>query len=411
MSDIKGLFTIIKFTIKDLVTKKVFIISNIILLIIIIGALSAKTIITSFIGEDETSTLAIVDQDNIFEGMLDTVITQVPENLGYNLVVETDKEVVKEKVANGEIEQAFIVTRNENLSIEYIVKNLGLTTVVPENIVNILENMYRNIQISKLQLSEEQLQQINIPLEIQCVQANDEEVQGDIGFIMLSSLVLFFAIYFFAFQVSTSITTEKTSRIIETLVTSTSPKLIIIGKTIGVGLVGVIQTVVVVGVVYIGARMNFSEEVINSVINLEMLTPALAILTIIYYILGYSLYALLYSVTGATVSKPEEVQAANTPVSLITVLGFYLAYFSMMNPTGNINTFSSIFPISSPFCMPFRIMMGVTTPQEVAISVAILLVTIMLVAHISIKIYTSAILNNGSRLSLKNIIEMYRQKD
>lgn len=411
MKDLKELLIISRFTIKELVTKKSFIISNIILLIIIIASLSAQKIFESFFGETDGKTLAIVDQDNVFADMLDTIIEQVPDDMGYKLSSESSRDEAKQKVANGEIDQAIIISKNENLSMEYMVKNLGLTTEVPNDIIKILETMYRNIQISKLTLNEEQLKQINLPLEIQYSQADDEEAQGNITVVMLASIVLFFAIYFFAFQVSTSITTEKTSRIIETLVTSTSPKMIILGKTLGVGIVGLLQTAMIACVVYVGAKFNFDEELINSVVNLEMITPALAILTIVYYILGYTLYAMFYSVTGATVSKPEDVQAANTPVSFIALIGFYLAYFSMMNPTGSINKFSSILPISSPFCMPFRVMMGITTPQEVGLSVVVLLLTIMVIAHISIKIYTSAILNNGSRLSLKNIIQMYKQKD
>ena len=92
--------------------------------------------------------------------------------------------------------------------------------------------------------------------------------------------------------------------------------------------------------------------------------------------LGYAVYALLYALTGSTVSKPEDIQSANQPVAIIVVVGFYLAYFTMMNPTSELNLFASLVPISSPFCMPFRVMMGISDLTDVAISVAILLITI-----------------------------------
>ena len=140
------------------------------------------------------------------------------------------------------------------------------------------------------------------------------------------------------------------------------------------------------------------------------ITPYLGIVTIIYFVLGYFVYALLYALTGATVSKPEDIQSANTPVALLAVVGFYLSYFTMMNPTSELNLFASLFPISSPFCMPFRVMMGLASNADVIISIIILIVTILLVAKVSIKIYSNAILNYGTKMNFKDIIKMYKDK-
>lgn len=228
---------------------------------------------------------------------------------------------------------------------------------------------------------------------------------------MLLSIVLFYAIYFFAYQVSSSITTEKTSKIIETLVTSTSPKTIVLGKAIGIGLAGVLQTIVTVIVALISAKLFLDSELIDMILSSINLTGTVAVVTIIYYILGYSLFALLYALTGSTVAKPEDVQSANGPVAILAVIGFYLSYFTMMNPASNLNKIAALIPISSPFCMPFRVMMGLATTSEILISLAILVITILLVAKISIKIYSSAILNYGSKINLKDMFRMYKNKN
>ena len=140
------------------------------------------------------------------------------------------------------------------------------------------------------------------------------------------------------------------------------------------------------------------------------ITPYLGIMTAICFILGYLAYALLYALTGSTVSKPEDIQSANTPVALLAVIGFYLSYFTMMNPTSDLNLFASLFPISSPFCMPFRIMMGLASIRDVALSIAILIVTIVVISHIAIKIYSNAILNYGTKMTFKDIIKVYKDK-
>ena len=139
-------------------------------------------------------------------------------------------------------------------------------------------------------------------------------------------------------------------------------------------------------------------------------TPYLGFITILYFILGYLEYSLLYALTGSTVSKPEDIQSANSPIAMIGVIGFYLSYFTMMNPNSELNLFAGLVPISSPFCMPFRVMMGITDTKEVLISIGILSITILLIAIIAIKIYSNAILNYGTRMRFKDMIKVFKSK-
>ena len=184
-----------------------------------------------------------------------------------------------------------------------------------------------------------------------------------------------------------------------------------LGKTIGIGIVGLIQVCLFVAVALISAKLFLEPGLLESVLDMSQMTPYLAIITIIYFILGYFTYALLYALTGSTVSKPEDIQSANTPVAILAVIGFYLSYFTMMNPTSDLNTFAALFPISSPFCMPFRIMMGIASGTEVAISIAILVVTILIIAKVAIKIYSNAILKYKKKMTFKDMINMYRDKN
>ncbi len=282
---------------------------------------------------------------------------------------------------------------------------------VPQGLISTFTEIYKNLQISKLGLTEEQLQSITPNFNFEMKQTEEEIVHGNQFAIMLISLVLFYAIYFCAYQVSTSITTEKTSKIIETLVTSTTPKTIVLGKTIGIGIVGLIQIVTIVATALICKNVFLEEGMLDAIIDFSTFTPFLGLITVIYFILGYAFYALLYALTGSTVSKPEDVQSANGPVAILAVIGFYLAYFTMMNPTSELNKLAAILPLSSPFCMPFRVMMGVATTSEIAISIAILVVTILVIAKISIKIYSQAILNYGSKISFKDALKMYKNKN
>ena len=407
----RDIFTVVKFTMKDMVKRKSFIISTLIILTFIVVGFNVPNLIKSFNGDNSRDKLLIIDSKNVFEGTLKK-LKQMDLCYEFEITNEDLKfEDVKKKIENEEIKEAIIINQeNEKIKVLYIVENKTTMSEVPEGCMNALTSLYSNLRISKLGLTEQQLQSITPNFEFDIEQTEEKSASGNILVMMLMSIVLFYAIYFCAYQVSSSITTEKTSKIIETLVTSTSPKTIVLGKTIGIGLVGLAQMILIVATALISAKTFLEPGVLDSVLDMSNVTPYLGIMTAIYFILGYLAYALLYALTGSTVSKPEDIQSANSPVAILAVIGFYLSYFTMMNPTSKLNLFASLFPISSPFCMPFRIMMGLANSTDVIISIAILVVTIIIIANVAIKIYSNAILNYGTKMSIKDIIKIYKEK-
>ena len=412
----RDLGTVIAFTIKDMAKRKSFIISTLIILILIVIGFNIPNIMEAIIGDNESdgeTNLLIVDSTNLFEGTLQS-INQM--ELGYNVQVannEVSFDDIKGRIENKDIDEAMIIEPKEDgtYKIRYIVENMTQVASIPEDLINAINTVYTNLQMTKLGLTQEQIMSLYPNFEYSIEQTEEQEVSGNILVIMLLSIVLFYAIYFCAYQVSSSITTEKTSKIMETLVTSTSPRTIVLGKTIGIGIVGLIQICVIVGVAVLSAKAFLDPELLNSVLDMSKMTPYLAIMTIVYFILGYFAYALLYALTGSTVSKPEDIQSANTPVAILAIVGFYLSYFTMMNPTSELNKFAAIFPISSPFCMPFRIMMGIASTSEIILSIVVLVITILIIAKVAIKIYSNAILNYGTRMTFKDIVKVYRDKN
>ena len=405
----KDLFIVTKFTMKDMLQRKSFIITTIIFLIMIVVGFNIPNFMKMLNKDSDVNKIEIIDSGNVFEGTLESLKDL---DTGYEIQISNENyEKIKEKIENEEIDSAIIVEKqDENIKIRYIVKSATMMSGVPEDIISTLNTLYTNIQINKLGLTEEQLKSITPNFEF-ALEQTDEEASGNVFALMLLSIVLFYAIYFCAYQVSSSITTEKTSKIIETLVTSTSPKTIVLGKTLGIGIVGLLQMILLVGTALISAKTFLEPDILDSIIDVSKITPYLGIITIIYFIFGYFEYALLYALTGSTVSKPEDIQSANGPVAILAVIGFYLSYFTMMNPASELNVFASMFPISSPFCMPFRIMMGLAKPTDVIISIVILLITGIIIAKIAIKIYSNAILNYGTKMSFYDIVKMYKEKN
>ena len=407
----RDILIVTKFTLIEALKKKAFIVSTIIMILMIILASAFTKIIPKLADSNEKDKILIVDNDNIFENQLNTM-----NELGLNneFIIAKEKTSladVKTKIKNKDIKKGIIISKAEGkIKIEYVVENTSLMMNSPVDVQKALKEIYSRNQLKKLNLTQQQIQSLEPNFEYTIVSSQEKDANKNITVILALTGLLFAAIYTFAYQVSTSITTEKTSKIVETLVTYTKARNIVLGKTFGIGLAGLIQLLIIAIISIFSINTFVDKNMLSAFLDLSTITPALGITIIVYFILGYMEYALLYALTGSFVSNPEEVKAAATPASLIAVMSFYLAYFTIMSPTSNLNSIASIVPFSSPFSAPFRVMLGVATPREMIMSVLILIMTNILIAHIAIKVYTNAIINNGTKLSLKEIIKMYKTK-
>lgn len=406
----RNLWLVTEFTIKEMIKRKSFIISTLVLLIIIATAFNIPNIMKMLGKNDFNEEILVIDPENLFEGNVE-VLNQM--NMGYNFEITTENlnyDQLKQKIENDKDECIKFTKNEETIKKEYIVESAAMNFgTVPQELVSIFTNLYSKIQISKLNITPEELATIEPEFDVVLVETDENAAKGNVTIMMIISLVLFYAVFFCAQQVSVAITTEKTSKIIETLVTSTDSKTIVLGKTLGIGIVGLVQVILMITVAVISAKFCIDPELLNTIFDVSSITPKLLILTLVYFCFGYALYSLFFALTGATVSKPEDVQYANGPVSFVAVIGFYLAYFSMMNPSSNLNKISGIIPISSPFSMPLRIMMGTATNSEITTSLLVLVVTTILLAVVAIRVYSSTILNTGARLSLKEAIKMAKE--
>lgn len=407
----RDILIVTKFTLIEALKKKAFIVSTIIMILMIVLASAFTKIIPKLANNNEKDKILIVDNDNIFENQLN-IMNELGLNNEFIIAKEkTSLADVKAKIKNKDIKKGIIISKAEGkIKIEYVVENTSLMMNSPVDIQKALKEIYSRNQLKKLNLTQQQIQSLEPNFEYTIVSSQEKDANKNITVILALTGLLFAAIYTFAYQVSTSITTEKTSKIVETLVTYTKARNIVLGKTFGIGLAGLIQLLIIAIISIFSINTFVDKNMLSAFLDLSTITPALGITIVVYFILGYMEYALLYALTGSFVSNPEEVKAAATPASLIAVMSFYLAYFTIMSPTSNLNSIASIVPFSSPFSAPFRVMLGVATPREMIMSVLILIATNILIAHIAIKVYTNAIINNGTKLSLKEIIKMYKTK-
>lgn len=255
---------------------------------------------------------------------------------------------------------------------------------------------------------------------------------------MLSSLVLFMFIFIYSSMVAEAVAIEKSSRVMEYLLTSVSPLSIIIGKVLAICVVALMQFLIILSAGALGFIVSMPFGIFSKIDSLvaaaadaqagleaqSVLTDILGIFSsvnigtlliiIVTFILGFLLYALIAGLAGASISKMEDLSAAVQPMSIIGVLGFYLAYMPQINSTdGESNIISIIaryIPISSPFCLPSAYMLGQATLVETLISLAILLACVVVLCLIVAKVYEHIVLHTGDRLKIADMLKMADNK-
>lgn len=401
----RDIWIVTKFTFNQLIHKKVIIISTILILLSIIVSFNVPRIMNHY-NKSKDKIILIKDDTNIFKDVLN--------NYKYNntiLKISTDSiKNISKKINAGKVDSGvhIILSSNNHITYEYLDDNTTLMDAFPSDLDAILTNTYQTIEINKLNISSDELAKIYPKVDYKII-STKKETKGNMLFMMILTMILFFAVFYLAIQVSSSITTEKTSKIIETIATSTSPSNIIIGKTFGCALVGFCQLVLVSLTVFISAKLFLDASIIEKYLGTSTFDFSLVIITFIYFILGYFFYAFLYALTGSLVSKPEDIQTADMPVSFIAVVGFYLAYFTLMNPNSNLSLLAKILPISSAFCMPVHFLMGTASTLDLIISLIVLIISILLISSVSIKIYSNAIINYGSHINIKEMLKMYKE--
>lgn len=411
----KDIITITKYTIKENVTKKSFIISTIVLMLIIILACNIPNIINLVSNEDDSETeqygkYIVNDKENILGEDLNSIV-EMGKVAGYEIQINSDesKEALEKRIREEELSGVIELEKNTDTgAIKLnctIMGNFFTDNYELEGFASLIKAVQVNKELKEANVSQEAIMNINSNIEFETTTLNDEN--NNFGIAMASAFILFFAIYFYGNSVAVSVSSEKTSRVMETLVTSTKQRNIIIGKTLAMGLVGLSQlllliiTAVVSYKLFIPADMDFISAMIGN-INLNVIS---VIICVVFFILGYTVYAFLNAVTGATISKVEDLQSAQTPIAMIALFSFYLAYFTATMPDSGASKFASIFPFSSAFSMPGRILAGGATAGEIIASIVILVITALILAVISIKAYSNAVLHYGKRL---NIIELFK---
>ena len=228
--------------------------------------------------------------------------------------------------------------------------------------------------------------------------------------------VMYMAIFLYSVNVMRSVLEEKQTRIIEVLVSSLRPFQLLLGKVVGVGAVGLVQ----MGIwgVAAAALIRYRAAVFAlfkvpaqqaALIQLPAIGTGLVMLVLAYFLLGYLLYSAAFAVVGASVSTDAEAQQAQMPVVMLLIPGILVFPAVLNDPAGSLSHVMGLVPFWSPIIMPIRAAASDVPPAEVAASLAILAVSVVVVVWVAARIYRVGILMYGKRPGLGELVRWARQ--
>jgi len=223
------------------------------------------------------------------------------------------------------------------------------------------------------------------------------------------AIVLYMAILLYGVAVMSSVLEEKTTKIVEVLVSSLRPFQLMLGKVIGAGAVGLVQLGVwATSFILLTANQQRFGAAAGAGFNLPQVPAITLLIFLTYFLLGYFLYAAIFAAVGAMSSNEQEARQVQAPVTFLLVVP-YVSFFGILNdPHGSIATWMSLIPLFSPIAAPVRWAASPIPLPQRAGSLLILLATVVGVTWVASRIYRVGILMTGKRPSLKEIVRWVR---
>lgn len=402
--------TILAFELKNYVKNKVFVGITLVLVLIIAIVMNIPRITAMFESEE-----AAAPEDHpvmLVQGQTSGQTAQLLQPFSFSFGdyqvqgTEESLDTIREKIVSGEVECAFVL--DSLTSYTYYVGNLTMYDANTAIADEVLRELYRMSAMADHGMTPDQIQQVmNVQIDSQ-ISAQGKDQMENYFYTYIMIMALYMVILLYGQMVTTNVATEKSSRAMEVLITSARPTSMMFGKVIASCLAGLIQLVTVFGTAVMMYKLNASfwgeNSIVDSIFNIP---PDLLVYMLVFFILGFFIYAFMFGAIGSTVSKLEDVNTAVMPLTFLFVIGFMVVLFSMTS--GSVDNMAMVIcsyvPFTSPMAMFTRIAMSTVAWYEIAVSISILLASAIGIGILSAKIYRVGVLLYGNKPQIGSLIK------
>ena len=410
----KQFLTVLKFELNNYFKNKSFLITTVLIALVIAGVIIVPTLIPGLLDNINGSKDAQIVQEEVEESSEQYGII-APEKVKESLslfpakwVDYTDEDAMKEAVEKDEIEAGFIL--RDNGEVTYIVNNLGMgDSNIMEQFRQCVLAYEKEQYLLEKGLTPEEIHQSERAFVTVTPEVLGKNSVNNFWYTYVLVFVVYFLILFYGQMIAVSVTTEKSNRAIEILVTSVNSNSLIFGKVLAGALAGIIQTFIILGTGF-AAYMAVGEAWGGILDRLFDIPSRVLIAFGVFGILSYLLYAFIYGMLGALVSKTEDISKSSSPVTLIYVVSFLVAMFGLNVSDSMLIKVASFIPFTSGNAMFIRISMGSVDTWEILVSLILLAGTCVFTGILAAKIFRFGTLNYGNPIKIMRAIKSIREK-
>ncbi|RSM42945.1 ABC transporter permease [Amycolatopsis balhimycina DSM 5908] len=368
-----------------------FVVGTAVLLVLLLGYVFFQTALA---GSSNKSTVGLTGQAIGIARQLQTEAALSGREI--TTIVVTDPAEGRKKVADGDFD-ALVSGSAAKLTATY-------KSSLDDQLRRVLDQVAQQ-QVLDGVLSSAQLEPAEVMARVTSTHVQDDAITPQpadhtqrlvVGLVV--AFLLYMSIITYGMMVAQGVVEEKSSRVVEILLASVRPWQLLLGKVIGLGLVGLTQ-LVILGAVGLGAATA------TGVFTLSGFATGAVLWGLLWYLLGFLLYATIYGALGSLVSRQEDTQSVVGPLNIILVVGF-IAGFNLLvqNPDGSATKIVSLIPLLSPILMPARISTGAAAGWEIGLSLALTVTCVALLTWLGGKIYGNSVLRIGSRIKLSEAL-------
>ncbi len=411
----KQFMTVLKFELNNYFKNKSFLVTTLFLAVLLVGVIVVPTFFLPGLtggaskGE-ETEQTEETSQEQLGIFVNTTEITDVDSLLAMipgQWSSYEDEESLRSAVEAEEIEAGFVL--NGPSDAVYVVNNLTMSENLSQTFSSALAQYQKQTYLKDHGLSPEEIAQadsFSVNLE--------QEVLGKDGsrnywYTYVLVFVIYMLILFYGQMIAVSITTEKSNRAIEILVTSVNPNSLIFGKVLAGAIAGVLQMVVIIGAGFGAYRA--CREAWGGMLDFLFQIPGNVMASfVVFGLLSYLLYAFIFGMLGAMVSKTEDISKSATPVTLIYVASFLIAMVGLTDSDSLLMKVASFVPFTSGNAMFIRVSMGSVALWEVGLSVLLLVIGCVAAGILAAKIFRFGTLHYGNPIKLTKALKSMGQQ-
>lgn len=400
---------------------RTFITTTIISLILLIAATNIDHIVQLF-NHNQKTRIAVIDHTNNLYQPLQTLVkksdTSIEMQVDHQSVSQAEKAVQKGKY------QALVIlkeTKNGLPSGQFYAMKITDQTISTK-----VEQALQQLKIIKatgqLGLNPQKVAEVYAPVSFQKhaldkTAKNEKQLAQARVLVYVLVLLIYMTVLLYGTMIAMEIATEKSSRIMELIVSSVPPVTHMIGKILAIGLLGLTQYAIFILAGYCSIKFGAQNQtggsmnIISQVINLNHLPVGTIIYAVVFFLLGYFFYATLLAVIGSLVSRVEDVNQAMAPITMLVVAAFMIAIFGLQSPDSMFITVMSFIPFFTPMIMFLRAGMLALPFWEIGTGILIMVISIAILLTFGTRIYKGGVLSyqSGSVLKLlKSALKMSR---